>query len=449
MHSALDIAEIRQSVSGFCDDPSLAALSLTASLWTPFALDALYGQPIPISCAFYPLIFLDAFLEADDDYELVFPKSTPKLSSTAIDRFTSLYASRVRGIIYSPPGHHYTNKEAKWIAALENRLPPVWFPKLSLVDIQGKENALDDPCSSTILVVTHLLAPTVQHFHLSQESSSLAWMPDLQSSLPLLTTLTFDISTPEANDAWSRIIPSLASLDTIGMQEIRFDEIVNLENSAFSTLQKLPNLKSLFITTSNVTDNYIPELFNILGSLHTLIELSIHQMCGTLESGLSLEDVKPLLRLRRLEKVYFHLSVDVNLKDADIEVMLVAWPRLTSFQFTGLKSTTVNVLPFLAHHPSLREVEMYMDLSVELLSVAPLISSKAASSPRLTSLTMVQPNFDGLSYETLALFISAIVPGVRRVFSTISSFFANNTAILEANAREFNKVLATISDNGH
>ncbi|KAH8806589.1 hypothetical protein DL96DRAFT_1686314, partial [Flagelloscypha sp. PMI_526] len=181
MHPALDIAEIRQSVSGFCDDPSLSALSSTASLWTPFALDALYGQPISISCALYPLLFTNAFIEIGEANILVFPKFEPNLTSTALERFERLYASRVRGIIYSHPHFHYLNSEARWIAALGCQLPPIWFPQLLSVQIDGSDDHLDRPCLSTILIVTRLLSPTVRFLFVSC-GSSLAWMPNLQSS---------------------------------------------------------------------------------------------------------------------------------------------------------------------------------------------------------------------------------------------------------------------------
>ncbi|KAH8806588.1 hypothetical protein DL96DRAFT_1631120 [Flagelloscypha sp. PMI_526] len=186
----------------------------------------------------------------------------------------------------------------------------------------------------------------------------------------------------------------------------------------------------------------------MFGSLHTLTELWLHELWGAPEKAFGLHDFEPLLQLRYLKEVFFRFSTKADLTDADIEVVLLAWPRLDSFRFIGLQFATINVLLPLARHPSLRVVEMYMDLAVELTPiVVPPILSQNSCSPGLTSLTLVQPNFDGLSYEPLALFISSVVPGVRCLCSSNYSFFQHET--METNTREFNEVLATISDNGH
>ncbi|KAH8806586.1 hypothetical protein DL96DRAFT_1631114 [Flagelloscypha sp. PMI_526] len=421
MHSALEIAEIKHCIVDFCDDSSLAALSSTASLWTPFALDALYGQQIGILFAFYPLLFSKACREGGDEYVLDFPLSNPDLTSTKIERFASLYASRVRQIIYSPPDRPYLDREAQWIAVLSRQLPPIWFPQLWSVQIAGFYGALNQA----------------------------ACMPNLESSLPLLTSLAFSASTQETHDAWSRIIPSLPYLDTVHIWDVRHDETVNLWISAFSRLRQVPRLMSLSVSTPNSTVSYIPELFSVLSSLRTLVVLRMYEFPQTRRKPLSLECFEPLLQLRNLKQVSFYLTTNLELKDTDIEVMLLAWPRLISLRINGLGLTTIKTLVYFARHPALRQVEMYMDLAVELPPVVvPTTRSQNTSSQGLTSLTMVQPNFDGISYETLAMFISAIVPGVRRVVTT-RAFSAPEPTGLEANTRDFNSALAAIPDNSH
>ncbi|KAH8806590.1 hypothetical protein DL96DRAFT_1717879 [Flagelloscypha sp. PMI_526] len=439
MHSVLDFAEIRHRISGFCDDPSLAALSSTATLWAPLALDTLYGQPLPISYALYSLLFMMPPKEDVEECALVFPATNPTLNSTAIERFSRLYASRVRSIIYSPPDRPYQDGEAEWIAALGRQLPTI--------EIEGSDDSLDPPCASTILVITRVLGPTVRHLKASH-GSSLMWLPKLQSSLTLLASLEFYASTPAAHDAWSRIIATLPSLDSVSVFDLPLDESVTLEGSVVNSLQRLPHIKPFSIRTSSETVGYIPGLFRVLGSPHTLTKLWLHESSGAPRTALCLQDFEPLLQLIHLKEVFFHFPTEIDLRDADIEVMVLSWPQLVSFRLVGLQFTSIKLLLSLAQHSALREVEIYIDLAVELTGVvAPTTPSTLASSSTVNALTMVQPNFDGVTFASLALFISTVAPGIRCIFSKDYRYFKSET--MEGDTQRLNSILATISDNRH
>ncbi|KAH8806591.1 hypothetical protein DL96DRAFT_1822494 [Flagelloscypha sp. PMI_526] len=445
MHSALHIAEIRHSVTEFCNQPSLAALASTSSAWTPFAFDVLYGRSMVISHALYPLIYVKPSKDLVRGCLLSFPTTIFNLSLEAIERFSRLYASRVRDITYLPPDVPYKEAEAQWIATLWCRLPPVWFPKLSTVQIIGRPKSpyFEQPCSSTILVVTRLLGSALRALHVSH-SSCLAWIPNVQSSWPLLTNIGFCTPTFTAQEAWAQIIPKLPTLKIVDVYDMRDNEVGDNTGPVLSCLRSLPHLLALSLRTHDVTISPFMFFFE-LSSLHSLTRLSVDDGNGKYSKILTFESLEPLLQLKRLVDLSLKISTEIPLTDSDIDAMLLAWPQLNSLKLPRcrLLHVTIKTLVSIARHQCLRVVEINMQLTVSLTGDVPVLSQEGAA-PRLESLALVQPNFDGVDLEALAIFVSAIVPKVRNITSI--GYIGSKTETSTIKTQEFNKILASIHD---